>query len=283
MSRLMSASTVDSVSESSVPTEKSPSSLGIVQFGFHAKTSYDADEALLQTRSENFKVKPGEKDRDIWKRPPPDFRYVVYDPKPPKRNTVDSMRPWDFGTIPGQRNVIKRNRDDGRLPRIFDEKEREPEIITRFHIDRPFTAKKKFVTQGMYSAGPYDNPKPHDYRQYPPLKKLGLDEFLTTYEKDPYNIKFKSQRLNHIHGLPNEPPERDMVPGRQMAPPMSAKKPWEARLILEKTKWPQKNEAYTRYRRRHRQPYSAFMERVEEDLQSRWYREQLEEAIQSSG
>lgn len=271
-----------SASDTSPASEKTPSSLGIVQFGFHAKTSYDADEALLQTRSEGFKLKPAEKDRDIWKRPPPDFRYVVYDPKPPKRNTVDSMRPWDYGTLPGQRATVSRKRDDGRLPRIFDVKEKEAEIITRFHIDRPFTAKKKFVTQGMNPAGPYDNPKPHDFRQYPSLKKLGLDEFLTTYEKDPYSIKFKSERLNHIHGLPFEPPERDLVPGRQMAPPMSAKKQWDRSLILDKTAWPQKNEAFSRHRRRHRQPYSAFMERVEGDLSGKWYRERLDEAIQSA-
>ena len=52
----MSGSTMtESRLESTAPSEGTPSSLGIVQFGFHAKTSYDADEALLQTRSENFK------------------------------------------------------------------------------------------------------------------------------------------------------------------------------------------------------------------------------------
>ncbi|KAK3765699.1 hypothetical protein RRG08_026175 [Elysia crispata] len=283
MSRMMSGSTMtESRLESTAPSEGTPSSLGIVQFGFHAKTSYDADEALLQTRSENFKLQAGEKDRDIWKRPPPDFRYVVYDPNPPKRNTVDSMQPWKFGTIPGQREIVKKNKEDGRLPRLFDQKQKEPEIITRFHIDRPFTAKKKFVREGMNPAGFYENPKLHDYRQYPPLKKLGLDEFITTYEKDPYGIHFKSKRLNHIHGLPSDPPERDLAEGRQMAPSMSAKKKWDSQLILDKTKWPQKNEAFTRYRLRHRQPYSAFMERVERDLTHKWSREQMERALQGS-
>lgn len=280
MSRMMSGSTMtESRLESTVPSEGTPSSLGIVQFGFHAKTSYDADEALLQTRSENFKLQQEERDRDIWKRPPPDFRYVVYDPNPPKRNTVDSMQPWNFGTIPGQREIVKKKKDSGRLPRLFDQKQREPEIITRFHIDRPFTAKKKFVKGGMNPAGSYENPKQHDFRQYPPLKKLGLDEFITTYEKDPYGIHFKSKRLNHIHGLPSDPPQRNLAEGRQMAPAMSAKKKWEPELILDKTKWPQKNEAFTRYRLRHRQPYSAFMERVERDLTHKWSREQLDKAL----
>jgi hypothetical protein len=60
-------------SSSSTPSNH-PSSLGIVQFGFHAKTAHDADEALLHTRSENFNVPPPPPDRDVWKRPPPDFR-----------------------------------------------------------------------------------------------------------------------------------------------------------------------------------------------------------------
>lgn len=53
----MSCKTVES---SNSPKENSSvrsrlSSLGIVPFGFHAKTSYDAEEDLLQSRSENFK------------------------------------------------------------------------------------------------------------------------------------------------------------------------------------------------------------------------------------
>ena len=61
-------------SASTRPGTEDNSSLGIVQFGFHAKTSHDADEALLQTRSENYRVPPPRPDNDIWKRPPPDFR-----------------------------------------------------------------------------------------------------------------------------------------------------------------------------------------------------------------
>ena len=65
-----------SASASPPCTEREQSSLGLVQFGFHAKTSHDADEALLQTRSENYKAPPPTIDNDVWKRPPPDFRLV---------------------------------------------------------------------------------------------------------------------------------------------------------------------------------------------------------------
>ncbi|XP_059147304.1 uncharacterized protein LOC131935044 [Physella acuta] len=249
------------------------------QFYFDNKTSFDAEDGLLQTRSQTFKAQAEKVEPDIWKRPPPDFRYLVYDPQPPKRNTVDAMRPWIYGTIPGQREVIKRDRGDKRLPRILEHQEKEPQIVTRFRIDRPFTAKKKFVQQGMYKPGTYECPKPHDFRQYPPIKSLGLDEFVTDYERDPYGLNFKSQRLNHIHGLPREPPERDLAEGRQMAPPQSAKKKWDARLILDRDNWPQKSAAFSRHRRRHRQAYSAFMERVEETLNKKWFFEQTDKSV----
>ncbi|KAK7109309.1 putative uncharacterized protein C7orf78 [Littorina saxatilis] len=255
------------------PSDDGQSSLGgIVQFGFHAKTSHDADEALLQTRSETYNVPPHTRDHDIWKRPPPDFRYLVFDPKPPKRNTVDSQQPWLYGTIPGQREKVTRHRGN-LMPLIFRQRPSSPpNFKTRFHVARPFTAKKRFVTHGMNPAGEYQSPKPHDFRQYPPLKKLGLDEFETDYERDPYNLHFKTNRLDTIHGLHLGPEDRDMT-GRQMAPPLSAKPKWDSKLVLNRTQWPQKFEGFTRHRLRHRNPYSAFMERVDHDLTSKWSQE----------
>ncbi|KAL8624106.1 hypothetical protein ACOMHN_036109 [Nucella lapillus] len=268
MSELDSMGSEDSGENS--PSEREQSSFGIVQFGFHAKTSHDADEALLQTRSENYRAPPPHPDRDIWKRPPPDFRYLVYDPQPPKRNTVDSQQPWLYGTIPGQREKITWDRTS-LMPLIFRQRcPSPPHLVTRFHVDRPFTAKKRFVTDGMNPAGYYESPKPHDFRQYPPIKSLGLDEFETDHAKDPYDIRFKTDRLDVMHGLHRGPAERDLIFRRQMAPPLSAKPKWDTKLIMEKTQWPQKNEAYTRFRRRHRNPYSAFMERVERDVESKW-------------
>ncbi|CAL1533872.1 unnamed protein product [Lymnaea stagnalis] len=252
-----------------------------IPFDFHTKTSFDADDALIQTRSKQYKAQPSEKDDDIWKRQPPDFRYVVYDPHPPKRNTVDAIRPWEYGTVPGQKEVIRRNRDDDKLPDIFDHKEPEAKFHTMFRTARPFTAKKMFVSSGMNKPGTYLNPKPHDFRQYPPIKSLGLDEFVTNHEKDPYALRFKSQHLNIISGLPREPPKRDLAPGRQMDKPMSGKKKWDAQLILDKDSWPKRSAAFTRHRRRHRQPYSAFMERVETALTTRWSMEQMDKALQA--
>ena len=90
---------------------------------------------------------------------------MVYDPRPPKRNTADSQQPWLYGTIPGQRDKVSREKGS-LMPLIFRKRSNSPaNFVTRFHIDRPFTAKKQFVTKGMYVAGEYDSPKPHDFRQ----------------------------------------------------------------------------------------------------------------------
>ena len=155
---------VESHSDVSQPIPSEKSSLGIVEFGFHAKTSFDADDALLLTRSEKFRLNTPPRDDDIWKRPPPDFRYVVYAPKPPPRNTRDSQQPWRYGTYPGQRTVYKRE-PKSLLPIIFRSAQpRRKEFVTRFHIARPFTAKKDFVRNGMNVPGEYVPPKPHDHR-----------------------------------------------------------------------------------------------------------------------
>ncbi|XP_067649651.1 putative uncharacterized protein C7orf78 [Haliotis asinina] len=273
------------VSESDVKVETSrppsgKSSLGIVQFGFHAKTSFDADDALLQTRSEKLQVKKKTKDDDIWRKPPPDFRVAVYDPQPPKRNTVDSMQPWRYGTIPGERTRVKRERTS-LLPVIFrDRGPKEQNFVTRFHIPRPFTAKKQFVRDGMHPTEEYEMPQRHDFRRYPPIKSLGLPEFLTNYEKDPYNIRFNTDHRNTIHGLTLGCTERDLVNERQMAPAMASKPKYDPELILSRDPWPTKSGAYTRHRRRNRQPYSAFMERVETELVTQWAREKLEKVLQ---
>ncbi|XP_025094505.1 uncharacterized protein LOC112564116 [Pomacea canaliculata] len=273
-----------------VPVERHHSVLGEVQFDFGAKTAHDAEEALLLTRSDTFKVQTPRPDRDIWKKPPPDFSYMFYAflydefcrmcvrcvrAKPPKRNTVDSQKPWLYGTIPGQRQVVKRERGS-LMPLLFRKPSHSAQnFVTRFRIPRPYTAKKQFVKDGVYPAGEYLTPKPHDFRQYPPIKSLGLEEFDTSYEKDPYNLNFKSRHLDIVHGIAPGAAERDLQPGRQMAPPMSAKPKWDTKLILEKTSWPQRFEGFTRHRLRYRNPYSAFLERVEQDVTEKWMREKF--------
>lgn len=157
-------SQVDYIDFSSPSPSGSSSSVGIIPFGFHSKTNYDANESLIQIRSDNFAKKIVEKEEDVWTRPPPDFRPQKFAPRPPKRNSRESQRPWLYGTIPGQREFVKRERTKV-IPHLLKPKVQQDQgLVTLFHIDRPFTAKKKFVSEGMYETEEYMDPAPHDYR-----------------------------------------------------------------------------------------------------------------------
>lgn len=272
-------SQIDFIDFSSPSPTGTSSSVGLIPFGFQSKTNYDANESLIQIRSESFQKHAPVQEEDIWKRPPPDFRPQIFAPKPPKRNSRESQQPWLYGTIPGQRESVKRVRPKV-IPHLLKPKTEENKgLVTYFHIDRPFTAKKKFVREGMYEKGEFVNPAPHDFRGYPPLKTLGLPEFVQKTDKDPYNIKFHTDRLNMIHGdRVDKATDRD-IRGLQMAPPLSPNPLHECHLLLEKGPWPVKNEQFTRFRVRHRPAHSAFMERATRLLESKWAREKYEKAL----
>lgn len=275
----MKMSQIDFIDFSSPSPTGTSSSVGLIPFGFQSKTNYDANESLIQIRSESFQKHTPVQEEDIWKRPPPDFRPQIFAPKPPKRNSRESQKPWLYGTIPGQRESVKRVRPKV-IPHLLKPKTEENKgLVTYFHIDRPFTAKKKFVREGMYEKGEFVNPAPHDFRGYPPLKTLGLPEFVQKTDKDPYNIKFHTDRLNMIHGdRVDKATDRD-IRGLQMAPPLSPNPLHECHLLLEKGPWPVKNEQFTRFRVRHRPAHSAFMERATRLLESKWAREKYEKAL----
>lgn len=265
--------------KSSVSNTSSVMSLGIIPFGFEARTSYDASESLALTRSENFHIKPKPVDNDIWKRPPPNFRAQNFASHPPKRNSRDSMQPWKYGTIPGKREIIKRPKVTI-LPHILNPKTPEgTRFHTQFNIPDSYDGKVEMARELTNKADPYENPKPHDFRDLPPLKPLGLDEFVTEYEKDPYSIHFKSNRLNILWDLATKTPTERDIRGTQMAPPLHQPPKWEARLILEKDRFPNKDYTYTRYRRYVRSPHSALMQRACDALEAKWAREKLEKEI----
>ncbi|XP_064614378.1 uncharacterized protein LOC135478043 [Liolophura sinensis] len=260
-----------------------PSSLGIVQFGFHAKTGFNANIDLVQTRSDHLKPKLQPLHLDPWRRPPPDFRPQLFGPNPPKRNAQESMQPWKYGTIPGQRQSYSRpKRQSLVLQGVLDgAKSEEDPFLTRFRAPDSYEAKLMFVKDGRFPLGRYATPTPHDFRGYPPIKSLGLPEFITAHDHDPYNIAFKSERLNIYHGLNTEPPT-DRHLGRQMAPVLPPQPYWESRLILPNSPWPRRPASFTRFRRQGRPPHSAFMDRVEETLTAKWAKEKLEKSLQKS-
>ena len=144
----------------------SAKSLFINPFGFDSKTSYDATEALLQCRSDGFELPEPEVDDDIWKRPPPDFRPQCYAPNPPKRNSREAMKPWNYGTIPGKREIVKRQKGTVRLPHLLQEQtdEKARFVTDGFDIPDSYQARLMFAKEGMNKPGPFIDPKHHDFR-----------------------------------------------------------------------------------------------------------------------
>lgn len=190
------------------------------------------------------------------------------------------MCPWKYGTIPGQREIIKRPTITV-LPHILNPKSPDGgRFLTRFNIPDSYEAKVTMAQELTNKAGEYEDPKPHDHRDLPPLKPLGLDEFDTRYEKDPYNLHFKSNRLNILWDLSRKNPTERDIRGRQMCPPLHQPPKWESRLHLPQDSFPNKDNSYTRYRRRNRSPHEALMDRICDNLASKWEKEKLDKEIE---
>ena len=144
----------------------SSKTLSIIPFGFEAKTSFNASGDLTRSRSERFTIRPPLIDDDIWKRPPPDFRPQAYVPNPPKRNSREAVQPWKYTALCDQEPVVKKEKRVF-LPHILKlgpECEKAVPFETRFHIMDPDEARADFVKNGMYAAGVYTSPNPHDHR-----------------------------------------------------------------------------------------------------------------------
>lgn len=64
----------------------SKSALSQSNHTFNLKDNFEVNRNVVLVRSQSFKVKVKEKDTsDIWKRPPLDFTWKLYQPKPLKR------------------------------------------------------------------------------------------------------------------------------------------------------------------------------------------------------
>ncbi|XP_006822125.1 uncharacterized protein LOC100374336 [Saccoglossus kowalevskii] len=222
-------------------------------FGFNNKTNFAALENLVLTRSDSYILRKPPPDDNVWKRPAPDFRPQVWAPSPPKRNTQDSMKPCKYGTYPG--DYLKRPRKPRAqvLPHLLlPERAASPQIVTRFRIPDPYEAKLLYVKHGVYPKGQYKMPKPHDFRGYPPLSALGLDEFDVFYDHDPYDLKFKSERINMQSIEEVKLYIADPIPCDPK------------RIDRQRT---------NRHRRLGRTPHSALMERIEDRLSRKWEQE----------
>nr|XP_023495070.1 uncharacterized protein LOC102150213 isoform X2 [Equus caballus] len=192
---------------------------------------------------------------NVWEIKPPDFSYKLYKsmrcPEKPSRTMKEEQKRKKSNF---QETVLH-------LPSIkkHPEKATPPKFITTFpHVDS-HKANLMFVKSGKYPNGVYFNPKPHDFRQY----QRNLPNFVTTYERDPFGLKFKAQHLSVAHGCQLLKDDEHKNSMERFITYKPRERTWDSKLILPKAPWPVRSGSYTRHRRQ-RDAYSAFMDRVEE-------------------
>ncbi|XP_054212974.1 putative uncharacterized protein C7orf78 isoform X2 [Homo sapiens] len=192
---------------------------------------------------------------NVWEIKPPDFSYKLYTSlRIPERSSKPIKEEKRRKKISFPETMLH-------LPSIRNHPKEvtAPKFITTFpHLDLQ-KAKLMFVKSGQYPRGVYVNPKPHDFRQYQP----GLPNFETTYEKDPFGLKFKSQHLSTVHGYQLPKDDKQKTSTERFITHKHCECTWDSKLILTKAPWPVRSASYTRHRRQ-RDAYSAFMDRVEE-------------------
>nr|XP_035961126.1 uncharacterized protein LOC118543851 [Halichoerus grypus] len=193
---------------------------------------------------------------NTWEIKPPDFSYKLYTslrfPEKPSRSIKEEQGRGKKGNFQETRLHLPSIRN-------HPKKTKSPEFITTFpHLDS-HKAKLMFVKSGKYPNGVYLNPKPHDFRQY----QCNLPNFVTTCERDPFGLKFKSRHLSTVHGCHSLKDDKQKNSTERFITYKPHECTWDSKLILPKAPWPIKSASFTRHRRR-RDVYSAFMDRVEE-------------------
>ncbi|XP_033103217.1 uncharacterized protein LOC117106011 [Anneissia japonica] len=244
--------------------------LPMLSVDFMSRDDFKASKNLRLTRSGQYTIEKEKLDQDVWQRKPPDFRPQTYRPSPPKRNTRESMQPWKYGTFPGTSKPKPLVSYELKFPKLLQPaRPKSRQFINKFKIIDSDEAKQLFVKEGMYPREAYQMPKKHDFRGYPPIGSLGLSEFRTDMESDPYGLKFKTANKDVIYGLVQ--PISDRYMGRQMGRgPLTQGPKWDSKLILPKAKWPIRSAEFSRFRQQNRSPSVALMDRIEETLNNRW-------------
>ncbi|XP_077160606.1 putative uncharacterized protein C7orf78 homolog [Paroedura picta] len=205
--------------------------------------------------------------RESWTKEPLDFSYKLYITphivrKPAGKSKEEPTKKEKEMTMNDLCEDLQRITSRWILPDI--EEQKPPKIITRFPHIGPYEAQLMFVKKGKFKCGRYQDPKPHDFRQY----ETGLPDFVTSYARDPLNLKFKSQHLSTVYGLqPLREEKRGSKERFITHKPRELK--WDSKLILPKEPWPAKPCTFTRYKDQ-RRAHSAFIERVEEVLSKLW-------------
>ncbi|XP_076006330.1 putative uncharacterized protein C7orf78 homolog [Genypterus blacodes] len=236
---------------------------------FERKLQFSASQDLTAAKSKRFSVPVTESSGDVWSIKPPDFSLKLYTRLSDPQKTKEKKKKKNTGQ---ESSLPKLSETKWRtlifLPRLSHECERKTEPPAFIAPHRPPDALQSelmFVRKGKYPLDPYMNPKPHDFR---PLDE-DVPDFVTTYERDPGNLRFKLKHMDTVQTTRSESYYSPRVTRGKLDTCKPAEPQWEARLTLPKVPWPPKSASYTRHRRR-RGVYSAFLDRAEEKLCRSW-------------
>ena len=161
------------------------------RFDYRSKVEFNATQDLLRSRSDCFleskrardRIRSEEewKNRTPWDIKPPDFTLQIYQPKPPKRNTRESMIPgynddeWNEKAKERRQQRIEFERIP--LPKILQPpvSEKAP-FCTQFRIPDSHAAKITCVRKGIHKRDPYVTPGPHAFRgdNFRPVSSINI-------------------------------------------------------------------------------------------------------------
>ncbi|RXM29178.1 Adseverin [Acipenser ruthenus] len=207
-------------------------------FRFDRKTTFSASKSLADIRSKSFVYPETVPDYRIWSRKAPDFSPKLYRSLNLPRNTRESKQAASKMTNSSGKLDIAEEIKTTILPEIAQKKE-SPKFIAKFKPPNPQEARIMFVKTGKFPTAGYKDPKPHDFRQY----EDNIPDFNTSYERDPWNLNFKSQQLNASLEPVKHSQEKTSVERFDTYKPQELK--WDSKLILPKKSWPPKSASYT--------------------------------------
>jgi hypothetical protein len=131
-----------------------------------SKVSSNRNEIIKLNSNPNNNDNNNDNSNDIWNYKPVDFTMKLYHPKPPLRNSKESMKPWLYQTEYEKNKEPKVNEE---LKEEKEEEERGKRLAVNnfnatFRLITPSKARALAAKTKLVKEIPYKNPKPHDFR-----------------------------------------------------------------------------------------------------------------------
>lgn len=260
-------------------------------FDFSTKVRLESKAANSKRRSSRFKTVRKNEKYDVWSIRPLDLQPQAFEPRPPKRNSREAVRPWTYGPqsdrvnagntlaatesvhkIPAENTKRKEEalkalqnfRDVDHCGQKSAHEDEDGELKLHFRPMDPHEARIDFVRRGRHPPGKYEMPKVFNHREYEPLGTFDLPDFVT----DSKNKETSRSQLRTIHG-PQVFYRRETGANTKKDYEEVRHLQYDSELILPKLPFPNKYAAYSRHRRTDRSARSAYMDRAEQMLTKR--------------